>query len=232
MLKNYLTRLWHQAAERNNQLFESFLEPDNQARVLDLGVDSGIKCKERVERVIKTNQVYGVDLDDKCLESCKRLGIKPVKHNLNEKFPFKSRFFDCVTANQIIEHLDNTDLFLEECYRVLKPGGYMVIATENMSSWHNIGALVWGYQAFSQDISDKLRPGNPLTLSLTNKAPAHRRIFTAYGLKKLLEYYKFKVEAVAGAGYYPFPRLIARMLADLDKVHTAFIIIKVRKPGK
>ena len=49
------------------------------------------------------------------------------------------------------------------------------------------------------------------------------------GLKELLEAHNFKVEKILGAGYYPLPGRLARILSKIDKRHAAFLTIKVRK---
>ena len=69
-------------------------------------------------------------------------------------------------ANQVIEHLYETDSFVNEIPRVLRKDGYAVISTEALSSWHSVFALILGWQPFSlTNISDKkLGLGNPLAL--------------------------------------------------------------------
>lgn len=158
--------------------------------------------------------------------------MKAIEHNAETKLPFKSNTFDVVSANQIIEHLINIDLFIEEIYRVLKPKGYLLISTENLSSWHNLFALLLGWQAFSQHLSSKRNIGNPLRMGpLENfeHESTHVKIFTLRGLKELLKLYGFKIELIYGAGYYPFPPPLSNYLVKLDPNHAAFIGIKARK---
>ncbi|WP_209330473.1 class I SAM-dependent methyltransferase [Lunatimonas salinarum] len=59
--------------------------------------------------------------------------------------PFKSlesNAFDCIVSFQVIEHIREDRLFLEEIYRVLKPGGKAIISTPNIhfslsrNPWH------------------------------------------------------------------------------------------------
>ncbi len=54
--------------------------------------------------------------------------------NAKKKFPIKSNSFEYIFAEQFIEHLDFTSgkRFMEECYRVLKPGGILRIATPDL----------------------------------------------------------------------------------------------------
>lgn len=232
ILSGYLKQLWHQAAEENNANLGKLLERNPRARVLDLGCDDGELVKERIEKFVGSQDIWGVDIDQKVLNKAQKRGIKVSCRDLNnQKLPFKNNFFDVVEANQVIEHLWNTDIFLEEIYRVLKHGGYLLISTENLSSWHNLFSLLLGFQAPSQDISSKFRVGNPFSLCQDRPRPwtAHQRVFTTEGLKQLLKAYKFKIEKVMSSGYYPFPTFLATMLTKIDPSHAAFICIKARK---
>ncbi len=46
-----------------------------------------------------------------------------------QPFPLESNSVDVVFNKSVIEHIHNTDLFLSEIYRVLKPGGTVIIMT-------------------------------------------------------------------------------------------------------
>lgn len=232
IISRYLKNLWHEAAETNNDHLAVFLEPNPEAVFLDLGCDDGELLIKRVEKTVGTKEIWGVDIDQTVLKEAKKRGIKTFRLDLNtQTFPFKDNFFDIIQANQVIEHLWNTDQFLAEIYRVLKPGGYLVISTENLSSWHNLFSLVLGFQAPSQDISSRFRIGNPFSLCQIRPRlwTAHQRVFTLSGLKSLLVKYNFKIEQVRGAGYYPFPSFLAKILTTLDPFHSAFISVKARK---
>ncbi|MCI0751120.1 MAG: class I SAM-dependent methyltransferase, partial [Flammeovirgaceae bacterium] len=82
--------------------------------------------------------------------------IEAVINELKAKYPhgnFKSmnippltglenNRYDCVVSFQVIEHIANDTLYLEEIYRVLKPGGVALITTPNRkmslsrNPWH------------------------------------------------------------------------------------------------
>lgn len=58
--------------------------------------------------------------------------------------PFKGiadNSFDTIVSFQVIEHIPNDRLFLEEIYRVLKPGGKAVISTPNIN--HTLSRNPW-----------------------------------------------------------------------------------------
>ena len=63
--------------------------------------------------------------------------------------PFVSECLDVVVCEQVIEHLHNTVWFLKELHRILSPGGQLILATENLSSWPNLLAMLAGKTPFS-----------------------------------------------------------------------------------
>jgi len=166
----------------------------------------------------------GIDLSDKA----------DIKQDLEKKWAVEDGSIDMVFSNQVIEHITEPDFFVKEIKRVLKNGGTAIISTENLSSWHNIFALFMGWQAFSQNISREKRIGNPLSANseencLQDKEkygyPLHKHIFTAYGLRNLFRLHGFTIEETFGWGYYPFPA----WFGSIDKTHSAFIGVRVRK---
>lgn len=169
----------------------SLLEVDRDARVLDLGCSDGNFTKMIKEKV-KPRVVYGIDMNDGNLVEAKGLGVIGYKGDLNDNFPaMRVREFDVVIASQIIEHLHNTDRFVRETYRALKPDGYAVISTPNIAAWHNIFYLLLGKQPETASVSDEID-------SDSWNSPAHMRLFTLPGLIKLLTFHGFKIDKIAG----------------------------------
>lgn len=56
---------------------------------------------------------------------------------------------------RVIEHLINPDNAISEAYRVLKPGGFLIIATPNQASWVNRVLLLFGHPILGIDLSTK-----------------------------------------------------------------------------
>lgn len=167
----------------------------------------------------------------------KQRDIETIRTDINNNsLRFADNSFDVIVSNQVIEHLIDTDKFAEEIYRILKPNGYAIISTENLSAFHNLFALFLGYPAFSQQISHRKSIGNPVSHLYLNDTmpdyPGHMRIFTYFGLKWFFELYKFKVDKLVGTGIYPFPPIVSRILERLDPIHANFITINVRKEIK
>lgn len=202
---------------------------ERPVRLLDLGCADG---ETTLKYAPRGGLVYGLEYDHEAARKASEIQIRTVRADLNRPLPFEDSSFDVVTSNQVIEHLADTDMMISEGIRVLCPGGILVVSTENMSSWHNIIALMMGWQAFSLTNVSFCAPGigNPLANTRGQEAnPAgyyHLRIFSYRGLKELFELHGLSKVRVLGAGYYPFPTILARW----DPRHSAFITAIGIKP--
>ncbi len=59
-----------------------------------------------------------------------------------EELAFRSRAFDLVTCNMVLEHVENPDAAFREFHRVLKPGGTLIVHTPNVLNWGNLVAKI------------------------------------------------------------------------------------------
>lgn len=198
-------------------------------QVLDLGCWDGGNVRKYIPPRVR---VFGVELDDLASREALGRGVRVVRADLNSPLPWRDQSFDVVTSNQVIEHLCDTDTFVAEIHRVLRRGGLAVISTENLASWHNILALMLGWQAFSLTNVSHSKPGigNPLA-NLRGGDPLHSgwehtRVFSYRGLRELLESHGFEAVRIQGAGYYPLPATIGH----IDPRHAAFVTVIGRRP--
>ncbi len=68
--------------------------------------------------------------------------LRWVQGDLNDRLPIGDRSFDLVVAAEVIEHLENPRAMCREIFRLLRPGGRLVLSTPNNESWRSIVALV------------------------------------------------------------------------------------------
>ncbi len=120
-------------------------------RVLDLGCGRGVFLKLLAESGIEG---VGVDLCAESVALCKRQGLENVSQqdifhylkNLLSKSPTHGQQdFDGIFCSHLIEHLDWVSLeeLLNLCYKVLSPGGKIVVITPNPESPKVMGLIFW-----------------------------------------------------------------------------------------
>jgi ubiquinone/menaquinone biosynthesis C-methylase UbiE len=77
------------------------------------------------------SSVIGVDVSEAaCAHARARHGVD-ARVGDAEAIPLGSGAVDAVVSFETIEHVGHPDLFLQECARVLRPGGLLVISTPN-----------------------------------------------------------------------------------------------------
>ena len=109
------------------------LDIERDDRVLDIGCGTGFGTEGLLEEV---DTVYGLDQSPHQLEKAyEKFGKRdgPVNFHLGdaERLPFRDDAFDVVWSSGSIEYWPNPVEALEECRRVAKPGGQVLIVGPN-----------------------------------------------------------------------------------------------------
>jgi 2-polyprenyl-3-methyl-5-hydroxy-6-metoxy-1,4-benzoquinol methylase len=112
-----------------------------RGRLLDIGCGNG----RFIARMKKLGwNVVGVEPDPEAAKiALKHFGISVYVGTL-ERVKLPSDSFDAITMNDVIEHVDDPISLLQECYRILKPSGKLIITTPNIESLgHRIFGVSW-----------------------------------------------------------------------------------------
>lgn len=226
--------LWRDSIRTNIKNLSGMLGGCKFTRsLLDIGCGRGDTISEIIRYSNKNfSVVVGVDVQRDSLKCAKENGIWPIQSNLECVLPFKDDSFDIVLSHQVIEHLNNLDLFAKELYRVTKVGGVCIVSTENLSSWHNIFAILLGFQEFSNSPSKDFNVANPFWKPWKQQFEDrhdHKMIIAVKSLCGLLEVHGFIVEKVVGSGYYPFFGMFGQLLSKIDKTHARHITVRAIK---
>jgi SAM-dependent methyltransferase len=223
----YLSRVFDASEEANRRAILEALPAGRGGALLDLGTHRGEFTLRLAER-LAAQRVAGVELIERHASAARARGIDVVLGDLDDGLPFESESFDVVHANQVLEHVRRTDVFMREVRRVLRPDGLACISTNNLSSWHNVVSLGLGMQPMPMHVSDEIIVGNPLNPEHRREhrdaGRTHLRLFTVRALKELAAYHGLAMERLRTVGYYPLPPLLARVAARIDPLHAAFIV--------
>jgi SAM-dependent methyltransferase len=106
--------------------------PDD-ARILDVGCGDGFHLK-LLQRFGKSGwTLEGVDLDARAVALASRSGLS-IHQGSIEKLPLPEAHYDLVSMIQTIEHVARPDAVFAAISRLLKPGGRLVVVTDNTDS--------------------------------------------------------------------------------------------------
>ncbi|MFC1704746.1 class I SAM-dependent methyltransferase [Nanoarchaeota archaeon] len=123
-------RLTRKTSEVRRVIEERFNKSDySKLNCLDVGTADGLMLS-RLNKIFKFNKAIGIDLSKELIKLNKDRNIK-LKIGDAEKLRFDNNSFDIVIACAVIEHVDNPNKMLSECYRVLRKNGILILTVLN-----------------------------------------------------------------------------------------------------
>lgn len=141
-------RLLERAENRLSDLVK-LLGTNIPTSVLDIGCAEGSIISAIAKQYnISSKQVFGVDVLDYDIGS----GYTFLKTFANEPLPFRNNSISLITSFMCLHHVDNQELMISECYRILEPGGLIVIREHDVNNegirdlidiMHGLYSLVW-----------------------------------------------------------------------------------------
>jgi SAM-dependent methyltransferase len=216
------------ARRQARMLTAALSETTGQALIVDIGCGDGMSTAEAV-RVNPGHHVVALDWSAEGLSQARGHGLTVLQASVEPHgLPLRSRVADVVIMSELIEHLVDTDFALDEAFRVLKPGGSLLLSTPNLAAWYNRALLVLGVQPVFSEVSLRGVYGRP-----GSQVAGHLRMFTRRALVGLLAARGFCDIAVAGACYHDIPR----PFMFLDRALTAWpdaasiLLARARTPG-
>lgn len=153
--KRTLKKIWHKI---NGQYVDEIIKKA-KGRVLDIGCGNGYLLLLLRQ---KDCEVFGVEVNPNSVKICESFGLEVFCGTIEEsKFP--NDFFDIIILSQVLEHLFSLKVSLREAFKILKPGGKVLIYCPNANSyirklfgkyWHG-WHLPFHFYAFTKDTIEK-----------------------------------------------------------------------------
>jgi SAM-dependent methyltransferase len=179
---------WYQ--ERRAVLNRLLKQLGNPGRALDIGAACGGNT-----RVLTQNgwRATALDYSTAGPEICRRRGVTAVRGDAT-RLPFSPGSLDLVVAYDVLEHIDEDAVVVQEVHRVLRPGGYFLVAV----------------------------PADPALWSAHDDAVDHRRRYTPATLNQVISTNQFEISRMWNWNVLLKPALKARRNringSDLDLV--------------
>lgn len=102
-----------------------------RTKVLDIGC--GV-CESLYHLSGRGCEAHGVEADANVSKVAEKYGFR-VRIGVFDPSAYEWESFDCVTLNQVIEHLNDPLATLKGIRDILKPGGRLIVSTPNTRGW-------------------------------------------------------------------------------------------------
>lgn len=116
------------------------------SRILDVGCfDGGF-----LEPLGASYRCSGIEIHPSARDRAKRKGIEVIGSDFSEV----TGRFDCITAFDVIEHMERPRAFLDQCLAAIRPHGWALISTGNLDAFtfRMMGSRYW-YCTIAEHIS-------------------------------------------------------------------------------
>lgn len=186
-------------------------------RILDIGCYDGT-----IGNLLKkmSNDVYGIEVSESVANLAKKKGVKVIVQDIESKFNFDDKFFDIVVAGEIIEHILDVDLFIDNIKRVMMPDGHLILSTPNVASLGRRLLLLFGKNPYFEASF-----GFP-----KNSHAGHIRFYTKDLLLDFLKYKGFDIINFESdiINFLPSGKIANKLLADLIPTFGRSLIVKAQ----
>ncbi len=153
-----------------------FAHPTTERTVLDLGIGAG----NMAHHLAHYGRVFGIDNNWRPLQVAAERALN-VTQSIGDALPFADASFDLVALLDTVEHIPDEFGVFEECRRVLKPGGKLLVT---------VPAFMWLW-------------------SYNDEINAHQRRYTVPELQQKLEICGLRVRRISYNNFFLFPLIAA-----------------------
>lgn len=202
-------------------------------RLLDVGCGGGL-FTESIPYYYPKSVVYGCDIDisKTAISYAKKYGSGRVRYKVikDKRLPYRDNYFDICLCLDVLEHIQDNNLFLKELYRILKRNGkvFFIVPCEGQPFTYT-----WIFKRI------------PYFSKLTYRFMGHvQPEFTHKNVIELLRYHNFQIEKISYSEHifyqlmhlfiYFLPKILLEFLLGIQKTkeYTNSNLIKSPKSNK
>ncbi|WP_413430181.1 class I SAM-dependent methyltransferase [Synechococcus sp. Cu2B8-bc1011] len=127
------------------------------SNIVDIGCGAGDLLLQALH--VNTNIIpHGLDFSPKSIELARtrfKNGHDFITYTIDESLPYDSASFDMVFCTDVLEHLEQPKLIIDELYRIAKPYGSVIIVVPDGRYDQFLGHLwFWSPSSFKELLSD------------------------------------------------------------------------------
>ncbi len=163
-----------------NAVMRPILPKSPDFSLLDVGCGAG----NMIHHLSRYGRVKGLEIDERPVKMARQRGYDVDLFDATDPMPFEDNSFDAITALDVIEHNEDDMAILTDSYRILKPGGRIIIT---------VPAFMWLW-SHNDDIN------------------AHIRRYTAAELRQKLSQAGFTPGRITYNNFFVFPLAAALLL--------------------
>ncbi len=217
--------------QTQKKLFHNYHSLDLQNKVYQ---QKALSLAIKVSKNKKSIQLVELGCADKSFLNlvCKKIKAKgqgmdiSLGDDFEKPLKLKNNSLDLLIALEVIEHLYDTDHFLQEINRSLKSKGYLIISTPNLASLGNRFKLLFG--------------GYPKYLEFSREGAGHIHLYTPNVLINQLKQSGFKIKLFTSPNFFcpfitkpwfpPILRQFFMFLGDLFPTTGSHLLVLAQKP--
>lgn len=189
-----------------------------KSKWIDIGCGPGNFAS--IAKTLYACEMYAVDQWD-LDKNIKDLPFTYIEKDISRHLPFEDNYFNVVSALELIEHMIDTDSFLDEMYRLLDARGYLILSTPNINCLRNRILVPFGRYPVPMEYKNTIH---------------HVRLYNKKLLEKHLNEHGFEVINSIGVSFlrerwnkYAFFRYLSEKLANIAPQFCNNIITIARK---